>query len=61
MSSHESTDQLTALVPERYESELLDRSRAAEVYAHGFTTDDDRVVVMSDVPVTVVGRKRVGK
>jgi hypothetical protein len=58
MTAHESSDTLSPLVPERFESELLDRSRAAEVYACGFATDDDRVVVVSDVPVTVVGKRR---
>lgn len=58
MNSHDSSDELTPLRPETHENDVIDRPRAADCMASGWP-GIERVVVVSDVPVTVVGRRRV--
>jgi hypothetical protein len=58
MTSHDSADTLTALVPERVDNDIIDRTRAADCMASGWPGIER--VVMNDIaaPVTTVGRRR---
>jgi hypothetical protein len=57
MNTHESSDELKALVPERVDNDIIDRTRAADCMASGWPGIER--VVMNDIaaPVTVVGHR----
>lgn len=61
MTSHDSTDTLTALVPERHDNDVLDRTKAADWHAAGQPGIERVVITDIAAPVTTVGHRRVGK